>query len=111
MSKCESLFLLSYCIEFHQILCHFIDSTLYFGFGLCPFLRSQLIQLRALGSISRSIFLDNIQPGRQNIEITTIPVFYLDIVFYDLIYFYLFNTLIDAQSMILMYNIITYLQI
>ena len=111
MPKRKALLLLSYCIELHQILCHFIDSTLYFGFGLCPFLRSQLIQLRALGSISRSIFLNNIQPGRQNIEITTIPVFYLDIVFYDLIYFYLFNTLIDAQSMILMYNVITYLQI
>ena len=111
MSKGKSLFLLPECIQFHKILCHFIDCTFHPGLGFSPFLCSKFIQLRTFGSISRGIFLNDIQSRCQNIEITAIPVFYFDIILYNLIDLYLFNSFIYTQSMILMHNIITDFQV
>ena len=109
-SKWKSLFLLSDGIQFHQFFSHFTHGTLYFGFRFGPFFTSQFIQLRVF-SISGSIFLNHIQSGCRNIQISSIPVFNLNIIFNYPLYFHLFNSTINTQSMSFVNYIIPYVQL
>ena len=55
-------------------------------------------------------FLDQIKLCSRNIEISTFRIGYLHIILGDFIHLDLLNPLINAQTMVLMYDIISYLQ-
>ncbi len=76
-----------------------------------PFLAAQFVQLRLLRCIGGGILLDHIQPGGQNVQVAAVPVFDLEVILDDLVYLYLLDALIDAQSVGLMYHIIPDLQV
>ena len=78
---------------------------------MLPFLTTQFVQLRLLRRIGGGILLDHIQPGGQNVQVAAVPVFDLEVILDDLVYLYLLDSLIDAQSVGLMYHIIPDLQV
>ena len=76
-----------------------------------PFLAAQLVQLRLLRCIGGGVLLNHVQSGGQNVQIAAVPVFNLEVILDDLVYLYLLDALIDAQSVGLMYHIIPDLQV
>ena len=104
------LALLAQGIEFHQIVCHFIDGTAYLRLGTLPFPGTQLVQFRLPG-IRGSVFLDDIQPGGKDIEVSSVTVLYLDIVLDHTLHLNLVDTLVNAQAVALMHHVVPYLQL
>ncbi len=105
-----SFTLLAQGVKLYQIVSHFVDGTADLRFGSFPFFRTQFVQLRLPG-VCGSVFLDNIQPGSQHIQISPIPVLNLDVVFDHTLHLHLFNPLIDSQTVAFMHHIIPHLQL
>ena len=55
--------------------------------------------------------MDHIKLGCQNIKISTFPIRNFHVIFYHMIHFYFFNTLIDSKPVTFMDNIISDFQI
>ena len=110
-SKSIAFTLLSDRIQLHQILRHGTDGAAYLRLGMLPFLAAQFVQLRLLRRIGGGILLDHIQSGSQNVQITAVPVFNLEVVLDNLVYLDLLDTFIYPQSMGLMHHIIPDFQV
>ena len=79
---------------------------LHLTFRLRPLARAKLVEFWLFRIASR-IFLDQIQLRCKNIQAASSRIRNFHIIFGDLIYFNLFNSLIDTQTMIFMYHIIS----
>ena len=106
----EPIFLLAESIKLHQILSYFSRGLPDLAFCPAPFQGSQFIQLRP-PCIRRSIFLDHVKTGGQNVQIAAIPVFNLDVILYHLLDLYLFNPPVNAKTVVFMDHIIPDLQL
>ena len=95
------------CVKLHQFLCDILYCTSDLCFGTIPFLSAQFVQLRNFGSVRTGIFLQRIQLRCKNIEIAAVPVLNLDVILDDLIHFNLFDTAVNTQSVLFMYDIIS----
>ena len=103
----EAFFPLPCRIELHQIFCNIFDRTAHPCLGASPFLCAKPVQLRTLRLRIR-ILLDHIKLCCRNIEIAAAGILYFHIVFCDLIDLNLLDSTVNAKSMILMYNIISW---
>ena len=110
LTEGKALLLLPYRIQLHQILCHLVHGTAHPRLGTGPFLGAQLVQLRCLGGIRRSILLDHIQAGGEHVQISAVPVGNLDIVLDGAVHLHLFNALIDSEPVGFMHHIVAHLQ-
>ena len=79
-------------------------------FSFAPLLASKIIKLRFLFYILVCILLESVKLSSKNIKITIIRISYLYIILLYSIHLYLFYSLIYTKPVILMYNIITYIQ-
>ena len=102
----KPILILSCCIKFYQIFCNFFNCPPDLCLRLSPLLGSKTVKFWLFG-IRTGIFLDQIQLCCRNIKISALSIRNLHIVFGNLIHFDFFNSLINSQSMILMYHIIS----
>ena len=101
-----SILLLPCRIQLHQIPGNLSDCPAHLILCFRPLVTSQLVQLW-LFCICSCILLDQIQLRCKNIQAASSRIRNFHIIFGDLIYFNLFNSLIDTQTMIFMYHIIS----
>ena len=110
LTEGKAFLLLPYRIQLHQILCHLVHGTAHPRLGTGPFLGAQLVQLRCLGGIRRSILLDHIQAGGEHVQISAVPIGNLDVVLDGAVHLHLFNALIDSEPVGFMHHIVAHLQ-
>ena len=102
-----TFFFLADRIKLYKLLCNILHGTANSGFCLFPFLTSKPVQLWWFCRLRTGIFLQCIQLRRKNIQITSITILNLDIVFCNFIYSNLLDTLVNTKSMFLMDYIIS----
>ena len=93
-------------IQLHQIICHLPNGLFNLGSGPGPLRASQLVQLRLPG-IGSGIFLQGLQLCGQNIEIISLGIFDLDIIFRNTLNRYFLDAPVYSQTVVLMDNVIS----
>ena len=94
-------------IQLHEILRDLLYRALHPAAGALPLFASQLVELRRFG-IRSGILLDSVQPCRRQIQIPAVRILNLQIILDYLVPLNLLNPPVNAQSVILMYHIISH---
>ncbi len=104
--KPETFLTLPGRIKGHQVPGNVLYRCPDFGFCAAPLLGSQFVYLWYFNGIGTCIFLNQIQSGSQNIEITVIRILDFNIVFRNFIDFYFFDSPVYSKSVVFMYYIV-----
>ena len=114
LTKLIALGLLPLCIEFDKVLRNFFYGCFYLTLGMCPFKRSEFIELwlvAVLGISAGSILLNNTEAGRENIKISSAAVLNFNVVSDDVVSLNLLDTSVDSESVFFMNNVVANLKV
>ena len=108
--KGMSLLRLARRIELHQILRHFVDRALDLAPRIGPLLRTELVEFGP-GRRAGTVFLQYAKLRGQHIQYAATAVLDLDIVLGDVVDFDLLNAFVNADPVVLVYDIVADLEL